>query len=246
MRTVVNWLITPVLLVFFFLVLILFEVLGRITRPISLNLFEMVMAGLQWTMMRLFTIFGLRIQVEKSRLVNSHAPYLIISNHQSLFDIAMIGGILFWNLPKYVAKKELTKGIPAVSLNLSRGHHALIDRSDSAQAMRAIEGLGRTSTERGTSAVIFPEGTRSQDGSLRRFRRNGTLALLSSAPTLSVVPITIDGSWALNSFPPFPTETEIVMRIGDPIERSPGDEDRVLDRAVAEIRATMADLREPE
>ncbi len=243
MRKVINWVLTPLVVLAFVGVLVVFEILGRLALLISLNVFEIVMAGLQWTMMRLFTVFGVRIRVERSSMVDRHRPYVIISNHQSLFDIALIGGVLFWNLPKYVAKQELTAGIPAVSLNLNHGRHALIDRKNADQAVTAIRELGRTSMERGTSAVIFPEGTRSRGGSLKKFRRNGAITLLGAAPELWVVPVTIEGSWHFNTIPPFPSETEIVMRIGDPMERTPDDEHDVFDRATAEIATTLEELR---
>ncbi|MPZ52912.1 MAG: hypothetical protein GEU79_09310, partial [Acidimicrobiia bacterium] len=103
--------------------------------------------------------------------------------------------------------------------------------------------LARTSIERGTSAVIFPEGSRSRDGTLKRFRRNGAVTLFRAAPDLQVVPVTIDGSWHFNTIPPFPSETEIVIRIGDPIGRTPGDEEVVFDRVVDDIADALDEIR---
>ena len=62
----------------------------------------------------------------------------MVSNHQSMFDIVVIGGVLFTNYPKYVAKKELGRWLPSISLNLRRGGNALIDRKDRIGSLRAI------------------------------------------------------------------------------------------------------------
>ena len=129
-------------LVAFGLVLGFYDIVGRIVRPFSLSGFEWVMGALQWTLVWVFQLFGTRLEVERSALVRPHTGYIVISNHQSLFDIALIGGVMFSNLPKYVAKAELGRWIPSVSLNLKQGGHALIDRGDAASAIDEIKRLG--------------------------------------------------------------------------------------------------------
>src|SRR5690606_19777557 len=114
------------------------DLAGRAALAFSLTAFEYVMAGLQRALVAVFQLFGTRITVHRSPHVRPRTGYVIISNHQSMLDIALIGGYLFTNLPKYVAKAELGRRIPAVSLNLKRGGHALIDRADAMQALAAI------------------------------------------------------------------------------------------------------------
>jgi 1-acyl-sn-glycerol-3-phosphate acyltransferase len=157
----------------------------------------------------------------------SGAPYLIIANHQSMFDIPLFGALLVHNFPKYVSKRELAKWIPSISYNLRRGGNALIDRDDRAGATRAIRELARQVTERGVSAVIYPEGTRARQGKLGRFRPAGALALLDEAPEIPVVVVAIDASWRLLQFNllPIPFGVTVRVSIGAPIERHP-DEDR--------------------
>jgi len=77
------------------------------------------------------------------------------------------------------------------------------------------------------SAVIFPEGTRSRDGALGKFRRRGALALLEAAPDVAIVPVCIDQSWRLlrHNLMPVPFGVTVRVWIGDPIARRP-DEDR--------------------
>ena len=239
MRRLLSWTTTLLFLPAFGLTLLVFDIAGRLVRPVSLRAFEVVMGALQRTLTSLFSICGTRIEMEKHADIESNRGYVIISNHQSLFDITMIGGFLFTNYPKYVAKTELGRWIPSVSLNLRRGGNALIDRKDRDQAVEAITEMARIAQDRNVSVVIFPEGTRSPDGTLKRFRRAGTVALLEAADRLPVIPTAIDGSWRLNSMTPVPFGTRVRIRFGQPIARRPDDAGDVLAAARRQIADTM-------
>lgn len=232
--------VAPFFWVSFGATLVRYEVAGRLARRRGLRDFEWSMARLQRSLVHCFEVFGVDVEVERDPAVAEDTPYLVIANHQSLLDIPLIGGVLFSNLPKYVAKQELARGIPAISLNLREGQHAVIDRADAAQASAEIVGLGRRSVERGTSAVIFPEGTRSRDGRLKRFRRAGTMKLLESAPELPVVPVALSGSWRFNTIPPYPVGETVRVAVGPPIGRDRSDRE-AFDAAVAWIRANVDD-----
>lgn len=233
-----GWAATPLYWAGFAGTLLRYEVAGRLALRRSFEDFEWCMARLQRSLVTTFETAGMDIRVERDPAVAEHTPYVIISNHQSLLDIPLIGGTLYTNLPKYVAKQELASGLPAISLNLAKGGHALIDRRNPGQAIPTIEALGRRSQERGTSVVIFPEGTRSREGKVRRFKRAGTMALLAAASDLEVVPVAISGSWRLNDTAPFPVGEQVDVRIGAPIGRD--DDDRsVFNRAVAWVQANV-------
>ncbi len=218
-----------------------FDVLGRIVRLFSLRGFEYVMAILQRYLLATFRLCGTRIIVERSAEIRPRTGYAVISNHQSLLDIVMIGGLLFTNFPKYVAKKELSRGIPSISLNLRWGGNALIDRKDRTQAFRAIKEMAAKAQERGVSVVIFPEGTRSRDGRLKEFKRGGTAMMLAAADRLPVIPTAVSGSWRLaeKSMFPVPFGTEVRIRFGDPIERHPDDVDELLVEVEEQIRTAL-------
>jgi len=246
-RRIRDWVLTIPFLLAFGLTLVVFDVAGRLVRPFSMRGFEVVMAALQRTLVSLFRMTGTTIEVERSPGIRPNHGYAVISNHQSLFDIAVIGGLLFTNYPKYVAKRELGRWIPSISLNLRRGGNALIDRRNRKEAVASITAMARRAQERNVSVVIFPEGTRSRDGGLRTFKQAGTRALLGAADRLAVVPAAIDGSWRLlkhNLFP-VPFGTKIRVRFGDPIPRTPGDEDSLLAAAEAWISDTLATWRGP-
>jgi 1-acyl-sn-glycerol-3-phosphate acyltransferase len=248
MRRLRDWILTIPFLLAFGVTLVLFDVAGRLVRPFSLRGFEVVMAALQRTLMALFRISGTRVEIERSASIDPGRGYAVISNHQSMFDIAVIGGSLFTNYPKYVAKRELGRWIPSISLNLRHGGNALIDRKNPRQSVEAISRMARIAQDRDVSVVIFPEGTRSRDGSLRRFKQTGTRTLLQAADRLAVVPAAIDGSWRLlrSNLLPVPFGTTIRIRFGDPIPREPGDAHSVADAAEEWIRSTLAAWRGPQ
>ena len=221
-----DWFFSLLTLVVFGLTFAYYDVKGRLALRRGPEAFDRTMATLQRKLIESFRISGVSVTIEGAEQVADGTAFIFVSNHQSMFDVPIFGGLLTGKFPKYVAKASLAKGIPAVSLNLRRGGNALIDRGDRAQAIEAIAEMGRTCEERQVSAVIFPEGTRSRDGSVGEYRIGGLETLMQSAPAMPVVPTAIDGSWKVfqNNMFPIPYGTPVRVRIGAPIERSP-DED---------------------
>ena len=222
----IDWIFTVPFLIGFGAILLVFDPLQRIARLFGQRPQEIVAGWLQVALVQAFRLAGTRLQVDRSPRVLPRTSYLFIANHQSMFDVPILGALLFSNFPKYVSKRELAHWIPSISYNLRRGGNAIIDRGDREQATRAIRELAAQVRERGVSAVIYPEGTRARAGELGRFRPAGALALLEAAPEVPVVPIAIDESWRLLRFNlmPVPFGTRIRVHIGDPIARPP-DED---------------------
>jgi 1-acyl-sn-glycerol-3-phosphate acyltransferase len=187
-----------------------------------------VVNGLQKSLVAALRVCGTRFAVERAGGLAAGRPTLFVSNHQSMFDIPILGAILAPHYLKFVSKRELARRwIPSISYNLRRGGNALIDRSDRSDALEAIRKLAAEEvTGRGVSAVIFPEGTRARGGVLAPFRPQGTLALMAAAPQAPVVPVVIDDSWRLlrHGLRPVPFGTRVRVFIGEPIERSAGQD----------------------
>jgi 1-acyl-sn-glycerol-3-phosphate acyltransferase len=242
MRRLRDWLFTIPFLLNFGLILLVFDVAQRVARLFGRRPHEYVVGALQVCLVRSFAICGTRLEIERAPLVRPHTPYLIIANHQSLFDIPIFGALFFTNFPKYVSKKSLARWIPSISYNLRRGGNALIDRGDPEQAVEAIQTLASEVRARGVSAVIFPEGTRARAGELGKFRPRGTLALLEAAPDTAVVPVCIDQSWQLlrHNLLPVPCGTRVRVWIGDPISRHRNEDREALLLGVEEqIRTAL-------
>ena len=238
----VDWFFTVPFLVAFGLLLAVFDPIQRLGRLFGPRPHEIVVGLLQVSLVGALRICGTRFQVERSPEVAPCAPYIIIANHQSMFDIPIVMAHLFTNYPKFVSKRELARWIPSVSYNLRRGGNALIDRDNRRQAVRAIRALGEMAQERGVSAVIYPEGTRARRGEMRPFKPAGALALLEAAPALAVVPMAIDESWRLLRYNLFPVPFGVRVHVyfGAPIPREgAGDSGSVLARAQAEIEEKL-------
>jgi 1-acyl-sn-glycerol-3-phosphate acyltransferase len=237
-----DWILSVPFLIAFGAILVVFDPLQRAARLFGPRPHEIVVAWLQTALVAACRLCGTRLEVERSPRVRPHTPYLLIANHQSMFDIPILGSLLFTNYPKYVSKRELSHWIPSISYNLRRGGNALIDRADREQAVQEIRALGERAQARGVSVVIYPEGTRSRAGELKPFKPAGAITLLRAAPALEVVPVTIDESWRLlcHNLLPVPFGTRIRVHFGDPIPRR-DDEDpaQMLDAAREEIETTL-------
>jgi 1-acyl-sn-glycerol-3-phosphate acyltransferase len=159
---------------------------------------------LNFFLVRCTNILGTTYSFENKDSIPKGVPLIIVSNHQSLYDIIGIIWYLRRFHPKFVSKKELGKGIPSVSYNLRHGGSILIDRKDPKQAIPLIKSLSEYIEKHKRSAVIFPEGTRSKDGTPKEFAQSGLKILCKSAPSAFVVPITVNNSWKMVKFGAFP------------------------------------------
>ncbi|MDG1571345.1 lysophospholipid acyltransferase family protein [Robiginitalea sp. M366] len=215
---------------------------------ICLNLFgyEAHKRSVSWlnlSIMRCTHILGTRYRITYPESMPEKGPLIIVTNHQSMYDIPPIIWYFRRFHPKFVSKKELGKGIPSVSYNLRHGGSALIDRRDRKQAYAALKHLGEYIENTGRSAVIFPEGTRSRTGHPKPFKTYGLSVLLEHAPSASVVPITINQSWKMFRYGKFPNGlgARITFTVHPPMPASQMDEaglQRLEETIVAAIETT--------
>lgn len=133
------------------------------------------------------TITGDLSQIDKER-----GACLYVANHASWLDIPIVCTVLH-PVFKFIAKGDL-KNIPCIGDQLSGGKHILIDREDRRSQLRTFkESIGWLN--KGVPLMAFPEGQRSKDGRLMKFK-GGTfsMALKSKVP---IVPITISNAHAI-------------------------------------------------
>ena len=140
-----------------------------------------------WIILR---VIGIRLRIDGLEKIDPQRQYVFVVNHQSNIDIPVLVQALAQFQLRWVAKKELLH-VPFFGWAMWATKHVTIDRSDPQDAVksltRAKERLGA-----GISLVIYPEGTRSRDGGLQRFKKGGfLLAVQANTP---IVPVTVSGS----------------------------------------------------
>ena len=190
-----------------------FEVFGYQAHKKSVD-------ALQFCLMRCLNVLGTRFTWNNPYDISTDQPLLIVSNHQSMYDISPIMWYMRKHHIKFVAKKELGKGIPSVSHNLRHGGSVLIDRKDPRQALPAMMAFGEYIEKTNRAAVIFPEGTRSKDGTPKPFRTRGLEILVKKVPSALMVPVTVNNSWKMLKYGKFPMGigNHITFTVHKPLE----------------------------
>ena len=132
---------------------------------------------------------GITLEVRGREHVAPGVTYLIMSNHQSLYDIPVIFVVIGPNV-RMVTKKELFR-LPIFGKALAAGGFIEIDRSNRNAAIRSLE-HARQTLEKGVHVWVAPEGTRSRTGELLPFKK-GAFYLAEEAG-LPILPITLSGT----------------------------------------------------
>lgn len=140
---------------------------------------------------RLLAAARVHLECTGSEHVDSNRRYVVMSNHQSHYDIP----VLYQALPelrlRMVAKSELFR-IPIWSGAMRAAGFIEISRADQRQARDAIRRTEELLENQRTSVWIAPEGTRSRTGRVAAFKRGGFhLALSAGAP---ILPVAITGT----------------------------------------------------
>jgi 1-acyl-sn-glycerol-3-phosphate acyltransferase len=137
----------------------------------------------------IISVTGTKLEVKGLENIDKSRSYIFISNHQSHLDVPVV----FKSIPvtvRFLAKKELFK-IPIFGWAIHAAGMIKIDRSNSKQAQRSINDA-LSIIQQGVSVVVFSEGTRSEDGVLRQFKKGGfVLAIKGGIP---IIPVSISGS----------------------------------------------------
>ncbi len=132
---------------------------------------------------------GMKLEVIGREYARVKTPHVLMSNHQSNWDIIA----LFRAFPqtlRMVAKQEM-RNLPLLGRAMEDAEFIFVDRGDRERARAAID-LAKDRIKSGVNIWIAPEGTRSKDGTLGRFKKGGfALALDTGAP---ILPCTVVGT----------------------------------------------------
>lgn len=130
-------------------------------------------------------INGVNIEVSGIKNIHQNENYLIVANHQSVFDIIIICAILKLDI-RIITKKELLL-LPFFGWILPLYDYIMINRKNSKDALKSISLATKFLKTR--SLLIFPEGTRSENNNVGKFKSGGIVTACNAK--VKIVPIAL-------------------------------------------------------
>lgn len=181
------WLIGMPIFVVFTIVAALVTVIGC---SLSHSNWFCFYPGVIWSRMALWlSLCPIRVE-GRENLDKHHGPYVVVANHQGAFDIFMMYGYL--GVPfKWVLKEGIRK-IPFVGHACKAAGFIFVDDTKPSSIEHTMRSAKHVLSEN-TSIFIFPEGSRTQDGKMARFKKGAFI--MASELNVPIVPVAIDGSF---------------------------------------------------
>ncbi|MBN2360338.1 MAG: 1-acyl-sn-glycerol-3-phosphate acyltransferase [Deltaproteobacteria bacterium] len=178
---------------------------------------------------------GVRVTIRGTDQIAAGQPYIVMANHQSLYDVWAAIGWLPMQI-RFVIKHTM-RGIPLIGFTLERQGHIFVDRGSSDSAAHSLERAAKK-IRGGLSVFFFPEGTRSPDGRLIAFKSGGfRVAQASGVP---ILPLTINGGrkiWRRGSLRLRPGRMDITVHA--PIAIPAGEERAVRQELIDKTRLAI-------
>ncbi len=185
-----------------------------------------------------------KLETEGREKIDQSAVYIAVSNHQSMLDILVLHTLFFHF--KWVSKKE-NLYMPFVGWNMMLNRYVIVDRASRKSLIKMMRDC-LYHIEKGSSIMIFPEGSRSFDGKLRNFKDGAfRLALQTNSP---ILPIVQDGTWRALKGKGLTVNgrTTIKVRVLDPImphEFGDTDPHRLGEKVRAVMESALNEMRQP-
>ncbi len=182
---------------------------------------------------------GIKVVASGSEKIKPATPCVVAVNHNSYLDIPCVGVLLDFDY-RWVAKKEVFQW-PFVGWHLWACGHIWVDRQRRDNSARLAEEFAAV-LEVGASILMFPEGTRSEDGRLLAFRKGAFVTAVAEG--IPVVPVALDGTERVmekgSLQRPGPGEKLVRVKVMDPVHPpSAGTPDERVTQMRDETRAAM-------
>lgn len=143
----------------------------------------------------LFTkVFLTPVHVHGREYMKKGQSYVIVANHQSYWDAFVMYGYLGTNF-KWLMKAELRK-LPLVGWACNMSGHVFVERQSAAKSAVSLR-QAESRVSDGISLMVFPEGTRTHDGRMARFKRGAFQ--IAEELQLPILPVAIDGDYEVMS-----------------------------------------------
>lgn len=136
---------------------------------------------------------GIRHRIERPELLEREPQCVYVANHLSQLDILVLGAHLERDY-RWLAKASLFR-IPFLGWHLAQSGHVPVYRGEHRQKNELLAQRIHKVVEQGASLLFFPEGTRSPDGKLQRFRVGAFRTAVRES--LPVVPLVLKGTHEL-------------------------------------------------
>ncbi len=203
--TIVGILIFPAILLLWLLT-VLFD--KRLVFLHKLTIF--------WAKIYIWMVPLWKMKVSNRQKINKKQKYVIVSNHQSIIDI-----LLLYQLHahfKFVARSEVFR-VPIIGWTMTLSRHIILNKQKKAGVKQMIKKCSAAIQKR-SSILIFPEGTRSKDGTIQPFKEGAfKIAIENETP---VLPVVIEGTY--NAVPKgnllFKNHADLHLSILDPLPYS--------------------------
>lgn len=178
---------------------------------------------------------GVPVRVIGAEHIRRDRPQVIACTHQSAYDVlvlAMAVPVRF----HFMAKKELRR-IPIFGRAAAAAGHVFIDRGDRAAAIESLKVAAEKMRAAQSSAIVFPEGTRSLTGELQPFKKGPFIMSIQAG--VPIVPTVVYGTFGIlpkrgRRLRPQP----VTLWFGEPVDASRYDHAR-RDELIAEVHARM-------
>ena len=163
----------------------------------------------------IFKTININVRVIGLDRLDRNADYIFAPNHASSLDIPLILGFLpFWIVP--ISKIEL-KWIPFLGWAMQAAGHVFVDRRDHEKAMLSIAKIKNSLLKNPRSILIFPEGSRTNDGKVNQFKTGGLSIGISTK--ISIVPVAIEGTFeSLSKHSKKFVNKLLTINIGSPVD----------------------------
>lgn len=183
------------------------------------GLFETGSHLLWWGLVRLYLRVYHRLEVEGIEHIPARPPFVLASNHASHLDALVLASQIGWRLRDRVhpiAAGDTFFDTPVAAAFAAAALNAL-PMSRQHAGVHALQHLRDRLVDECCIYILFPEGTRTRDGSMRPFKSG--IGMLLAGTSVPVVPCHLTGTF--EALPPdrrFPRPTKIRLRIGPPIQ----------------------------
>lgn len=190
--------INPLAIIYSTFIFIPLAIIATIITCLSIIIMSLIAGDAKWGYYpgrvwgRVMCVLALtHIKINGNENIDPEKSYIFVANHQSMFDIFLIYGYLNAKF-KWIMKMELRR-TPLLGKACESMGHIFVDRSSPMRAQKSLEAAKDRLLQGNNSIFLFPEGTRSSNGKIGRFKRGAfTIARDLHLP---IIPVTISGAY---------------------------------------------------